>query len=100
VSTDHTRAVVLSPGASPPKTVRRLPEATTTVRDTPTGRRISVDTRRLTAAAADVGVNVDADAELGPPGGGGAGRRCVDPLHADSSDIATTSAAGTRCLTG
>src|SRR4051794_843904 len=95
-SIDQIRAVVVSPAASPPSTSRRAPEASSTGRETPTGRRI----REVTVT-------------LAPAFGAGAGargagdERCVDvddlggaaALQPHSTRPAATSAAAGRGVT-
>src|SRR3954471_698967 len=58
---DQMRPVVVSPAANPPSASNRPAEASSTVRETPTGRWRTVVTATFTDAADDAGWLVDPD---------------------------------------
>src|SRR3954453_7503027 len=71
VSIDQMRPVVVSPAANPPSASNRPPEASSTVRETPTGRWRAVVTDTVTDAVGDGAGRLDVPEARGVDVAGG-----------------------------
>src|SRR4051794_14335302 len=95
---DQMRAVVVSPAARPPSASRRPAAASSTVRETPTGRCITAVTETLTVVGTVArAVGRSDDRWVGVVGADVLG--AAPALHPHSTRPAATSAAAARDLT-